>query len=84
MPDGPEREELAMMVACQMKKCLNGWNKDAMDDDKVVSDLETYTNGMVHLDKENFQKVYDFYEKNQGGRYNVTNRNNTKKNKRKN
>lgn len=84
MPDGPEREELAMMVACQMKKCLNGWNKDAMDDDKVVSDLEAYTNGMVHLDKEKFQKVYDFYEKNQGGRYNVTNRNNTKKNKRKN
>ena len=84
MPDGPEREELAMMVACQMKKCLNGWNKDAMDDDKVASDLEAYTNGMVHLDKEKFQKVYDFYEKNQGGRYNVTNRNNTKKNKRKN
>jgi hypothetical protein len=37
----------------------------------VASDLEAYTNGMVHLDKEKFQKVYDFYEKNQGGRYNV-------------
>ena len=83
LPDGPEREELVIMVACQMKRCLNGWNKDALDDEKIISDLESYTNGKIHLDKETFQRISDFYEKNQCAR-NLTNRSVAKKSKRKN
>lgn len=54
MPEGEEKEELTMLVAGQMKRSLGNWNKDAMDDEKIAFDLEAYTHGVVHLDKERF------------------------------
>ncbi len=55
MPEGPERDELSMLAAGQMKRSLNDWNKDALDDEKIVADMTAYTNGAVHLDLERFK-----------------------------
>ena len=49
MPEGPEREELAGMMANYMKRSLYNWNRDAMDDGKVDADLATYTDGTAHI-----------------------------------
>lgn len=57
MPEGPEREELTMRVAGQMKRSLGNWNKDAMDDEKVAFDLSAYTHGAVRLDIARFQQL---------------------------
>ncbi len=63
MPEGAEREELTLLVAGQMKRSLDNWNKDAMDDDKVAVDLNHYTHGTVRLDKERFRLFLDQYDK---------------------
>ena len=68
MPEGPEREELTMRVAGQMKRSLGNWNKDAMDDEKVAFDLSAYTHGAVHLDVPRFQWLYEHNNKPSGGR----------------
>ena len=83
MPEGPEREELTMLVAVQMKQSLGNWNKDAMDDEKIAADLEAYTDGTVKLDKERFQAFSSLYAKSMA-RSTSSNRNAPKKNKRKN
>lgn len=59
MPEGPEREELSLRVAGQMKRSLGNWNKDAMDDEKVAFDLSAYTHGAVHLDVPRFQQLFE-------------------------
>lgn len=50
--DNKEREALTILVANQMKRSLANWNKDAMNDKKVVDDLARYTNGEVVLNPE--------------------------------
>ena len=54
MPDGEARDELLAQVANQMKQSLFIWNRDAMDEEKVESDIAHYTGGKVKLDLENF------------------------------
>lgn len=49
MEDGPERMELATRLANQMKRDLARWNRDAMNEEKVVDDLAGYTDGRVSL-----------------------------------
>lgn len=84
LPEGPERDELTLLVAAQMKRSLGNWNKDAMDDDKVMVDLETYTNGAVHLNLEQFQEISNQCMKGTVGRNGATNRSAQRKSKRKN
>lgn len=55
MPEGEERDELLALTANQMKQSLFNWNRDAMDDEKVASDIEHYTRGRVTLDLSNFR-----------------------------
>jgi len=55
LPEGEERDELLDEIANQMKQSLFQWNRDAMDDEKVASDIARYTKGRVHLDTENFR-----------------------------
>lgn len=57
MPEGEERDELALLVAGQMKRSLVNWNKDGMDDEKIAQDIAAYTHGTVQLDAERFQEV---------------------------
>lgn len=57
MPAGPKRDELSMLAAGQMKRSLHDWNKDALDDEKIVSDMAAYTHGAVQLDLERFKEL---------------------------
>lgn len=50
LPEGEEKQQLARLVAGQMKHSLAEWNKDSMSNDKVVADLARYTHGKVQLD----------------------------------
>ena len=54
MPAGAERDELLRLVANQMKQSLFVWNRDAMDEQKVASDIAAYTKGKVTLDLSTF------------------------------
>lgn len=49
MDDEDERMALTQQVANQMKRSLARWNKDAMNDDKVLDDIFQYTEGRVGL-----------------------------------
>ena len=55
MPEGEERRQLALLVAGQMKRSLGEWNKDALNDRKIVDDLARYTDGAVVLAPEDIQ-----------------------------
>ena len=44
-----ERKALVKMLAVQMKKNLSGGNKDGMDEQRIVDDLRTYSNGKIDL-----------------------------------
>ncbi len=84
MPEGPEREELSLLVAGQMKRSLGIWNKDAMDDEKVAVDLENYTQGAVCLNRERFHQVSEQVEKSSQGRMITVGRSISRKSKKRN
>ena len=50
MPDGPERSALVSMLANHMKKLFYQWNKDSVEDEKILKDLREYTHGVIDLD----------------------------------
>ena len=54
-----ERVELAGLVANQMKRSLASWNRDALDDDKILEDLARATDGKVDLKADNFDFIPD-------------------------
>lgn len=54
MSEGEERDELLALTANQMKQSLFNWNRDAMDEEKVASDIAHYTDGKVTLDLSEF------------------------------
>lgn len=49
MPASEERHDLALIVAQQMVRTLQMWNKDALNVNKIVDDIERYTDGRVAL-----------------------------------
>lgn len=49
MPECAERDELTEMMANFMKRSLYNWNRDAMDERKVRSDIDQYSDGRVAL-----------------------------------
>ena len=54
MPPGPERDELARLTANHMKRCLYQWSHGSADDEKVVSDIANFTDGVIQLDLDDF------------------------------
>ncbi len=52
MPDGEERNELLRLIAAQMKKDYVLWNKDGVEDGKIVEDIRDYSNGQIVLREE--------------------------------
>lgn len=52
MPEGEERNELIRLIAAQMKKEYILWNKDAVEDSRIVEDIREYTNGAIVLNEE--------------------------------
>lgn len=52
MPEGTDQQELTSMLANFMKRSLYNWNRDAMDERKVKTDLEHYTDNKASLSDE--------------------------------
>ena len=53
--DEAERKALIRLLAIQMKKSLSNWNKDGMEDQKIVDDLREYSQGDIALQVEDLQ-----------------------------
>ncbi len=43
MPEGEERDQLLVYLANHMKKALTTWNKEAVDDEKILNVILEYT-----------------------------------------
>jgi hypothetical protein len=77
MEPGTERDELTRLVANQMKLALAKWNSNALDDEKILSDLAEYTDGKISLlpseiklmsDKEAIASIQQTNPNNGGGK----------------
>jgi len=53
--DEDERKALVKLLAVQMKKSLSNWNKDGMEDQKIVDDLREYSKGAINLQVEDLR-----------------------------
>ena len=51
MPEGPMRDELVRLTAIQMKKEHLLWNKEGLDDSKILEDIRAYSNGELTVDE---------------------------------
>lgn len=49
LEEGEEREQLIELICIQMKKNYLAWNKDCVDDRKILDDLRAYTNGAIDV-----------------------------------
>ncbi|MDR2145004.1 MAG: DUF4290 domain-containing protein [Tannerella sp.] len=47
MEEGEAKEALILMIANQMKKSYLTWNKDSVDDEKILSDLAELSDGRI-------------------------------------
>lgn len=52
--DGHEKDMLIQMLADHMKKCYLQWNKETVDDAKVMADFEVLSKGKIEV-PDNFQ-----------------------------
>jgi hypothetical protein len=57
MEAGEKRDELTMLVAEQMKRSMFTWNRDSLNDSKIVADIDRYTNGAVQIDESSLADV---------------------------
>ena len=73
MENEEERKALVKMLAVQMKKSLSNWNKEGIEDQKIVDDLREYSNGAIDL------QVEDLRLGGQQRYYNTNNNNNQRK-----
>ena len=55
MEEGEEKQALLQLLAVQMKKNLNNWNKEGIEDQKIVDDLREYSNGAITLKVEDLR-----------------------------
>ena len=55
MEEGEEKQALLQLLAVQMKKNLNNWNKEGIEDQKIVDDLREYSNGAIDLKVEDLR-----------------------------
>ena len=53
-PEGEERKQLLQQIANYMKKCFMSWNKDGVEDQKILDDLCEYSDGTIRLLQEEF------------------------------
>lgn len=80
-----EREALTLLIAGQMKRDLVNWNKDVMNEEKIVGDLSYYLHQDVDIDRDELHRFLNACEgghvdntfQNKG---NVSRKNNKKKN----
>ena len=75
LEDGDEKEALIYLIANQMKKSFIIWNKDSVDNRKILKDLAELSKGKIVRDEETL-KLVDAAEL-----VDLPQRNNNKKNK---
>lgn len=51
-PEGDERKQLVKMIANHMKKDYLNWNKDGVEDQKILDDLYELSDGKIRLSTE--------------------------------
>ncbi len=59
MEEGPERDELVILIANHMKKLLLAVNSDGVEDAKIFKDLAEYSHGQICLSPET-TRLYEF------------------------
>lgn len=47
--EGPEKDSLVQMIADHMKKCYLTWNKESVDDEKVMADFLELSKGKIDV-----------------------------------
>jgi hypothetical protein len=52
--EGPEKDSLVQMIADHMKKCYLTWNKETVENDKVMADFHELSKGKIDV-PEDFQ-----------------------------
>lgn len=52
LPEGPLQEELIKLIAIQMKKELLLWNKDGLEDRKIINDIYEMSEGRLKVNEE--------------------------------
>ena len=55
MPEGEEKAQLVHLIAIQMRKNFITWNKDSVEIQKLIADLEDYTDGAISLQAEDLE-----------------------------
>lgn len=54
-PEAPEKKHLIGLIANHMKKSFLSWNKDGVEDQKILEDLCEYSNGVIRLNPEDLR-----------------------------
>lgn len=49
LQEGEEKEQLIELILIQMKKNYIAWNKDGVEDSKIIDDLRIYTKGAIDI-----------------------------------
>ncbi len=57
MAPGAERDALALATAEQMKRDLVQWNHGSNNDERVLSDMARFTDGVIQLDMRDLQNI---------------------------
>ena len=81
MSEGEERDELLRLIAAQMKKEYILWNKDNVEDSKIIEDIREYSNGQILLSEEKLN--LGVYRAPTQQQYKHNSKNQKKKNKKK-
>lgn len=56
-PEGEERNQLLKLIANHMKKDYQNWNKDGVEDQKILDDLCELSGGKIKLSADDFHLV---------------------------
>ena len=79
--DEEEKRQLINLLAIQMKKDLNNWNKEGIEDQKIVDDLREYSNGAIDLKVEDLRLGESRYNNPQQRKQNFQRKQNNQKKK---
>jgi len=52
LEDGPEKKEITLMIANQMKRSYLNWNRDSVNDKMILNQLEELSGGKLKLEED--------------------------------
>ena len=79
LEEGEEKDALVKMLANHMKRSFIVWNKDSVDDRKILTDLSELSGGKISLNEETYKLVENREIQSQNQNQNRNNNNNYKK-----